>query len=157
MQAKLLQESVQSTFAEGPLWDDENQSLFWIDNVENKIRAYYPQTNQYTFYQLEKSPMSLAKYSQNELIVIMKDGFYLYDLEKETLKEIFKPIDLNNKILLNDAKCDPQGRLWAGTVNDDFRLFKESQDSTQTEFHGQIAKLYRVKGIFLILKQQKRK
>ncbi|MGJ5711560.1 SMP-30/gluconolactonase/LRE family protein, partial [Staphylococcus equorum] len=80
MQAKLLQESVQSTFAEGPLWDDENQSLFWIDNVENKIRAYYPQTNQYTFYQLEKSPMSLAKYSQNELIVIMKDGFYLYNL-----------------------------------------------------------------------------
>lgn len=157
MQAKLLQESVQSTFAEGPLWDDENQSLFWIDNVENKIRAYYPQTNQYTFYQIEKSPMSLAKYSQNELIVIMKDGFYLYNLEKETLKEIFKPMDLNNKILLNDAKCDPQGRLWAGTVNDDFRLFKESQDSTQTEFHGQIAKLYRVERNFSNIETAKEK
>src|SRR5699024_1470282 len=94
--------------------------------------------------------MSLVKYSKNELIVIMKDGFYLYNLKQETLKEVLKPTDLNDKLLLNDAKCDPQGRLWAGSVNDDFRLFKENQDSLQTEFHGQIARLYRVEKNFYI-------
>lgn len=140
----ILSTHVQSMFGEGPLWDDENQCLFWVDNAENIIRAYYPKTNQDRSYQLQKSPMSLVKYSKDELIVIMKDGFYLYNLKQETLKELLKPEELNEKLLLNDAKCDPQGRLWAGSVNDDFRLFKESQDSLQTEFHGQIANLYRV-------------
>lgn len=144
MKAVLPNEHVRATFGEGPLWDDENQRLFWVDNAENKIRAYYPKTNQDTSYQLQKSPMSLVKYLKDELIVIMKDGFYLYNLKQETLKELLKPKDLNGKLLLNDAKCDPQGRLWAGSVNDDFRLYKESQDSLQTEFHGQIASLYRI-------------
>ena len=144
MKAVLLNEHVRATFGEGPLWDDENQCLFWVDNAENKIRAYYPKTDQDTSYQLHKCPMSLAKCSKDELIVIMRDGFYLYHLRQGTLKELIKPKDLNEKLLLNDAKCDPQGRLWAGSVNDDFRLYKENQDSLQTEFHGQIASLYRV-------------
>ncbi|WP_428912127.1 SMP-30/gluconolactonase/LRE family protein [Niallia sp. Krafla_26] len=144
MKAVLPFEHVRATFGEGPLWDDENQCLFWVDNAENKIREFHPKTNQATFYQLQKSPMSLAKYSKDELIVIMKDGFYLYHLKQRTLKELLKPNDLNEKLLLNDAKCDPQGRLWAGSVNDDFRVYKESQDSLHTEFHGQIASLYRL-------------
>ncbi|WP_085994168.1 SMP-30/gluconolactonase/LRE family protein [Oceanobacillus senegalensis] len=147
MKAVLPNEHVRATFGEGPLWDDENECLFWVDNAENKIRAYCPKTNQDTFYQLQKSPMSLAKYSKDKLIVIMRDGFYLYHLKQETLKELLKPKDLNEKLLLNDAKCDPQGRLWAGSVNDDFRLYKESQDSLQTEFHGQIASLYRIENL----------
>ncbi len=144
MKAGLPNELVRATFGEGPLWDNENECLLWVDNAENKIRSYDPKTNQDTSYQLRKSPMSLAKYSKDELIVIMKDGFYLYDLNHETLKELLKPEGLDEKLLLNDAKCDPQGRLWAGSVNDDFRLFKESQDSLQSEFHGQIASLYRI-------------
>jgi len=144
MKAILPNERVGATFGEGPLWDDDNQCLFWVDNAKNKIRAYDPKTDQDTSYQLSKSPMSLIKYSKNELIVVMKDGIYLYHLKQETLTKILIPNGLNEKLLLNDAKCDPQGRLWVGSVNDDFRLFKESQDSTQTEFHGQIAILYRV-------------
>src|SRR5699024_6238716 len=113
-------------------------------NADMKIQKYEPKTEQDTFYPLPQIPMAIAKYSKDELIIIMRDGFYLYHLKQRTMKELIKPEGLNEKLLLNDAKCDPQGRLGAGSVNDDFRLFKESQDSLQTEFYGQIACLYRV-------------
>lgn len=44
MKAVLPNENVRATFGEGPLWDDENQCLFWVDNAEYKIRVYYPKS-----------------------------------------------------------------------------------------------------------------
>lgn len=52
MKAVLPNENVRATFGEGPLWDDENQCLFWVDNAEYKIRVYYPKSNQDASYQL---------------------------------------------------------------------------------------------------------
>ncbi|RPK14835.1 SMP-30/gluconolactonase/LRE family protein [Priestia endophytica] len=144
MKTVLSNEHVHSKFGEGPLWDQEMERLFWVDIMDKRIQVYYPKTNQEESYKLPNPPMALVKYSKHELIVIMQDGFYLYNLQKQTLQEILKPEGLNEKLLLNDSKCDPQGRIWVGSVNDDFRLFKEKENAPNTEFKGNIASLYRL-------------
>ncbi|WP_227937797.1 SMP-30/gluconolactonase/LRE family protein [Alkalihalobacillus deserti] len=128
-------------FGEGPFWDQDNQCLFRVDVAKKKIIATDLTTEEEKFYHFPEPVTSMVKYSKDELIVVMKDGLYLFNMDEETLQPFIKPNGLNEKLLLNDAKCDSRGRLWVGSVNDDFKLFKEEIIS---EFTGGNALLYRV-------------
>ncbi|WP_138416334.1 SMP-30/gluconolactonase/LRE family protein [Aquibacillus sediminis] len=136
--------SMKSTFGEGPLWDHETASLFWVDLAEKKILSYNFRTKEETSYQLPEIVTAVVKYSKSQFILFMIDGFYLYDLKKQTITELWKPEGLNEKFLLNDGKCDPQGRLWAGSVNDDFKKIKEADRPPSMELLERKAFLYRI-------------
>ena len=75
----------------------------WSIWREKKILEYHPTTEETISYQLPEFVTSLIKYSKEELIVLMKDGFYLLHLQNGTLHPIVKPEGLNDRLLLNDA------------------------------------------------------
>lgn len=136
--------SVRTIFGEDPLWDHEKGCLYMVDLAEKKVLEYHPTTEETISYQLPELVTSLIKYSKEELIVLMKDGFYLLHLQNGTLHPIVKPEGLNERLLLNDAKCDPQGRIWTGSVDDHFKEFKESANALTMKFTDQKGFIYRV-------------
>jgi sugar lactone lactonase YvrE len=51
-------------------------------------------------------------------VLALDDGFYTYTLGGR--KELVAPIEAGNpRTRLNDARCDPAGRIWGGSVDED--------------------------------------
>lgn len=131
-------------FGEGPLWDYDKGCLYWVDLDQKQLLSYNPRNEQHIKYQLPAMANGVVKYTEDELILLMTDGLYLFNLKDETITPLLKPEGLNERILLNDGKCDPEGRIWAGSADIRFRDVKESEDHEAHEFTDKLSCLYRI-------------
>ncbi|XP_044267326.1 regucalcin-like isoform X1 [Tribolium madens] len=111
---------------EGPHWDAETQSLYFVDIYGKAIHKYVPATKKHTKAVIGINHVSLIIPVQDQknkfLISIGRDlNIVTWDGESETvshMEKIYeidnKPNTLNNRF--NDGKCDALGRLWAGSM-----------------------------------------
>ncbi len=106
-----------ATLGEGPCWNPELQSLYWVDIIENKVCIFDPKMNKNREIQFEQHVSAVVPKSWNKAVVTLEDGFYELHLQTETLS-LIREIESrfpNNRF--NDGKCDAYGRFWAGTMN----------------------------------------
>lgn len=102
---------------EGPIWDPDSSKLYWTDILRGELHVYDPETEEDVIHRLKSFVTAIARYRKDKLILVMKDGFYLYDLAQKQLMLIKRPEKIDHSLRFNDGKCDPNGRLWAGTMS----------------------------------------
>ena len=102
---------------ESPIWDDRAEALYWSDQLGKRVRRFAPATGAYREWQVPKLLGSIAlTENDNELLVVLADGLYKLDLTSgqcDCLIEIPQP---RPGVRLNEGRCDPAGRLIAGSV-----------------------------------------
>lgn len=112
--------STTSQLGEGILWHPTRQSLFWVDILGQKIfeTRLDSQDQKVTPLAVEKLIGALVPDRDGGLMAILHDGTYAIDLVAGTVHphSIAGVFD-TQALRFNDAKCDPQGRLWAGTLS----------------------------------------
>jgi sugar lactone lactonase YvrE len=105
-----------SIHGEGALWDVRSQTLFWVDIDGCRVKRYNPATG-HAYEWDTKSPCGTvvrrAK-GRDEVVAALGDGIAALDLETRKITYLAK-VDLPQS-RFNDGKCDPAGRLWAGTM-----------------------------------------
>lgn len=107
-----------SRIGEGPHWDERNNCLFYVDLLQGTLyRSDTLQQNEETFHIENSATTFCIPYeSDPNSILISKDKQILklkWDTKEATLLAEVEP-DVNTRF--NDGKCDPAGRLWAGTM-----------------------------------------
>lgn len=111
MQAELLLDA-KATLGEGPAWDSKTQTLYWLDILEKRI---YADTR--ILAQLDDLVCCIAPRKNGNLLLGTRLGFA--DLNPDTVQlTVLAALDSElptNR--LNDGKCDPAGRLLAGTMD----------------------------------------
>ena len=111
MQAELLLDA-KATLGEGPAWDSKTQTLYWLDILEKRI---YADTR--ILAQLDDLICCIAPRKNGNLLLGTRLGFA--DLNPDTVQlTVLAALDSElptNR--LNDGKCDPAGRLLAGTMD----------------------------------------
>lgn len=106
---------------EGPVWNIEEQALYWIDILQSKLQKWHPVSGGYQSWQLPEHIGSYAFREYGGAILALRTGFYYFDLQTSELEAIFDPEpDLNNR--MNDGACDRMGRFWAGSLSYEERL-----------------------------------
>jgi sugar lactone lactonase YvrE len=106
-----------SLLGEGPVWDNRQKKIFWIDILNGVIQYYYPASGEYRTCQVGQMIGAIALKRSGGLITALKSGFAEIDLNKETVR-LISEVETNlpdNRF--NDGKCDPAGRFWAGTMS----------------------------------------
>ncbi len=102
---------------ESPFWDSKKKILYWLDILSRKVHTYDTEAGVDSVYNLDILPTSLIAKSDGGFAVTSEDGIYMFD-EEFLSKRFFLPLEADNESTrFNDAKADPQGRLWAGTMN----------------------------------------
>jgi len=116
LQAECIIEA-QNQLGEGPVWDDRLQELFWVDIEGRKLQRYRPSDGRRKEHLLDQKIGAAVPAEDGTWILALADGFYRFDLETEAVALIAHTEDANPANRLNDGKCDPAGRLWAGTMS----------------------------------------
>ena len=101
---------------EGPVWDQRQQKLYWVDIEGCALHVYDPATRADRAINVGQYIGSVAVRAQGGLVAALKSGFAVFDPATET----FTPIADAEAHLpgnrFNDGKCDPAGRFWAGSL-----------------------------------------
>ena len=106
----------QNIIGEGPLWNVDEQAIYWVDIDGKKIQRYYPETRKFESFDVPVKVCVLAFRKKGGMIVGAQDGFYFWDTKSQDLEFITHPEKGKEEARFNDGKVDRKGRFWAGTM-----------------------------------------
>jgi sugar lactone lactonase YvrE len=109
--------SGKNRLGEGPLWDAESGSLYWVDILAHQIHRLHLESRKHSQWQFDEFVTSINKNAQGLFIVTLTNTIVFFDPLTGGVTPWIGPIDMGDNVRFNDAKLDPQGRLWAGTMD----------------------------------------
>jgi len=110
--------SAQNQLGEGPLWQDEEASLYWVDLLRHEIHRYVPASGTHTAVRCGRQVTALAPRQKGGWIFATSEGFGFCAepggvVENQDVPEVAE----RPEIRFNDGRADALGRFWAGTMN----------------------------------------
>ncbi len=103
-----------SQWGEGPLWHEDR--LFYVDIEGHAIVAYDPASKTEQVWPVGQRVGLVAPRARGGLVWAGDDGFFFLDPASGNSTPIADPEPDLRDNRFNDGKCDPAGRLWAGTI-----------------------------------------
>ncbi|MDF1816888.1 MAG: SMP-30/gluconolactonase/LRE family protein, partial [Verrucomicrobiales bacterium] len=105
-----------SKWGEGPVWHENK--LFYVDIEGHKICSYDPSSGEEEICDVEERVGFVIPRQAGGFIIGGDSGLSFLNAESGTKIHIADPEpDKKPDNRFNDAKCDPSGRLWAGTIS----------------------------------------
>jgi L-arabinonolactonase len=102
---------------EGPLWDAQEQRIYWIDSVGQKIfRAEADGTGVET-WNVPAKIGSLALRRQGGAVLALESGIHLFDFDSGRCELLVDPEADKPTTRLNDGKVDRRGRFFFGSMD----------------------------------------
>jgi len=105
------------TIGEGPVWEAETRTLYWVDLLENTIHAWGASSGKVSSLNVGQNTGCVAPRHTGGLVAALQHGFYIVDIRDGSLNPIHDPEADKPENRFNDGKCDCRGRLWAGTMS----------------------------------------
>jgi len=103
---------------ESPVWSAGEAALYWVDIPDGRIFRWHPATGERRTWKLPSAVGSIGLVARGGLVAAMRTGFHLFDLETEALTFLCHPEADVPTNRLNDGKVAPDGRFWAGTMDE---------------------------------------
>ena len=101
---------------EGPVWDDRSERLLHVDILRGKCYTWRPADNQTLAFDVGGEVSAVIPRSGDGVVWAVGHELIAIDGRgaRETLAIVEDELSDNR---FNDCRCDPQGRLWAGTMS----------------------------------------
>ena len=106
-----------SSLAEGPCWSTRSNGLYWVD-IPGKKLYFCRKDGPVSSWSFEQKISAVVEAKNGGLILMLAKNIIHFDVITGSMSTLFD-IDLDipsNRS--NDAKCDPWGNLWVGTMDD---------------------------------------
>jgi sugar lactone lactonase YvrE len=108
-----------AVIGECPLWDSRVGVLWWVDIPAGVVHRYEPSHAVDYTINVGQDVGAVALRSQGGLVLALRNGFAVLDGDG-AVASIARLDEDDPRLRLNDARCDSRGRLWSGTLRDDF-------------------------------------
>jgi sugar lactone lactonase YvrE len=99
---------------EGPGYDDRTDSIFWVDIKTGSFLLWNRKTRKLREIQTGQYLGAAVPVKRGGYLAAMTTG--IYHVDGRGLTFICRPEELRDNLRINDAKCDPAGRFWFGTI-----------------------------------------
>jgi sugar lactone lactonase YvrE len=124
-----------ASLGEGPLWDDRDGVLWWVDVPAGRLHRLDPATGADEVIDVGQPLGAVGLRAVGGLVLAVRDGFaVLEDREVRMVAEV--EADRPDQ-RMNDGASDPGGCFWAGTMAEDERpeagsLYRLAPDGSVT-------------------------
>jgi sugar lactone lactonase YvrE len=108
-----------ATHGEGPVWDADNQILYWVNITGCRLHSWTPGAEQERTYQFQEPVCAVAPLAQDRLLIAFGKRLAYVRLPDLSIEEICQVEPDLPENLCNDGKMDPMGRFWIGTMSQD--------------------------------------
>jgi sugar lactone lactonase YvrE len=124
-----------SQLGEGAIWNHRTNQLYWVDITGKILNIYTPRFGVNRELYIGQMIGTVVPAQTRRVVVALEQGFYYLDPETGTKNLIIDPEEAIEGTRFNDGKCDPAGRLWAGTMSTEGKsgagsLYRLNPDST---------------------------
>lgn len=109
--------AAQTELGECPVWDDARACFFCMDITEKKVLRLDWRTKALTSVPMPALGGGLVLASDGRLLACLQTGVYWLDPDTGEFTFIVDPEPHKPDHRLNEAKADPQGRLWVGSIS----------------------------------------
>ena len=103
---------------EGPAWDAASQELLWVDLFGDRLHRMTAD-GRATSEIFDQHVCVAVPRSGGGLVLALGDGIWLQDPDGARRRVMTLHQPAGTPIRMNDGKCDPAGRFWAGSMADD--------------------------------------
>jgi sugar lactone lactonase YvrE len=101
---------------EGPFWSEAEQHLYWVDIAGRRAHRLDPATGRGRSWRTPSSCSAIIPSLRGHPVVALVDGLHRLDPATGAVTPFCRPDpDPGNRS--NDTRCDPQGRIWLGTMD----------------------------------------
>ena len=133
--------NVSADVGEGPIWDDETETMIFVDSTAGLIYRISHATAELTSMGLGQMVGAAIPRRCGGLVACASDG--LLSVEDNGSVSLLIPIEEDLSHRMNDAKCDSHGRLWSGTFSLTFEkgagaLYRIDPDLAVTKVFGDV-------------------
>jgi len=118
MKAILFHEA-DHALAEGPVWHDGQ--WWWVDIEGRTLNRIQPSSGRHESKAIGPRPGAAVPCDDGRWLVAHENGFGFYDWDHGVLADFDLFLGGESRVRMNDAKCDPRGRLLAGTLQEDLQ------------------------------------
>lgn len=109
---------VQNRLGETPIWDPQENALYWVDWGGRPTCRFQPSTGELATFPVSLPVTALARRASGGWLAIAQNGIYLWDPAANEYTPFAGPPDPGKpELCFNDGAVDRQGRLLVGTVN----------------------------------------
>lgn len=105
---------------EGPVWDEINQDLYWVDILGNKIFRYDLSSKTVDWWETPEHVGFIVLKKGGGLIAGLRTGLHQLELQsnnKVSGRRIDRVDENTDHIRFNDGICDSRGRIWGCTMD----------------------------------------
>jgi len=107
-----------ATLGEGPIWDDRNGRLYWVDIVGGVINVLTASSSSSRRIEVGEHVGCVALTARSDILVgALRSGWYWIDVETGA-KQLIAASPAGAGCRFNDGAVDRAGRLWVGTLED---------------------------------------
>jgi sugar lactone lactonase YvrE len=110
-----------ATLGEGPVWDDAERCLWWVDILEGIVHRTAIDTADDERIPVGQYVGAVGLRTGGGLVAAVRDGFAMFDPGSGRLEVVADLQDEGRTLRMNDGKVDPGGRFWAGMMAVDHR------------------------------------
>jgi Gluconolactonase len=125
---------------EGAVWHSAHQAVYWTDINRFLIHRYTPADSCVRTWIFDEPVTALILTDQPQVLaVVLGSGVILWEPAKDRRHDPFFHLDSWPKVRLNDARADPRGSLWIGSMRNNV-----NPDGSSSEAGGQDGALFQI-------------
>lgn len=108
---------VKTILGEGPVWDVQEQRLYWIDSFGCKVFRCTADGREIRAWDVPDKIGSMALREQGGAVIALASGFHFLDFHTGATQLVVDPETDKPHTRLNDGKVDRRGRFVAGSMD----------------------------------------
>lgn len=109
---------VKASLGECPVWAGDEQVLYWVDINAPALNRFDPATSVNTAWAMPEAIGSFALRARGGFVAALRGAFWLVDGDGKLKRKLAAAPYDGAHHRFNDGRADPQGRFWAGSMNE---------------------------------------